>query len=219
MGTNPIADKPAIKKRKSDQTRNVVRAVHNLAMLMIVVALGLQGLTGTLDMSPWLLPDDTHIVVKYGAAALLAVGFLSIVSYFFDFWFDSYRFLRASMAHVFAPMPKMTLIYLAAISALAEEVLFRWTLQPSFGIIITSLAFTALHTMFTNPVSGRGLWAILCSLMLCWLYEQSRCLWLPVTTHVLLNISNCFTLRRVWKLVYSFDSEKIGQSITDDKGH
>ena len=56
------------------------------------------------------------------------------------------------------------IITLALAAGICEEVLFRGALQPRFGILLTSLLFTSVHTQYGLSLDTLGVFVISCGL-------------------------------------------------------
>lgn len=87
--------------------------------------------------------------------------------------------------------------WLAAGSAVGEELLFRATLQPAWGLLPTALVFGLLHLPFERTLLPWTPFAILMGLWLGWLYQATGTLTAPVVTHFLINWLNLLRMRRL----------------------
>lgn len=86
-------------------------------------------------LDPWL---GAACGLGLGASAvLLARGLLVRV--------PRVRSLSLRMARLLGPLDGVTILVLAAVSAVAEELLFRGAAQPTLGVVPTALIFGGLH--------------------------------------------------------------------------
>jgi membrane protease YdiL (CAAX protease family) len=101
----------------------------------------------------------------------------------------------------------ISLVVIALLPALFEEMLFRGSLQPIMisltknafiGILITSIFFSAIHMSYYGFLPRLAL-----GLMIGYVYYFSKNLWLPVATHFLYNafgVSQMYSLSRAGML-------------------
>jgi hypothetical protein len=105
------------------------------------------------------------------------------------------RALHADLRPVVRDADGVTLAMLALASGVAEELLFRGMLSQLVGIVLSSIAFGALH-----QVRGRArwpylAWATLMGLAFAVLFRATGSLLGPVVAHVAVNASNLRLLR------------------------
>lgn len=140
---------------------------------------------------PWAWSDPSRL----SAAAAIAIGLLAaavfavmafILLRVLPDW-QPVRAMRRLYRDVMMPLfGRCTWVEVAAISVLAgigEEVLFRGAAQPELGLIVTSLAFGALH------IGGRatwalGFWAAFLGALLGWLAIATGGLLAPIVAHM-----------------------------------
>lgn len=88
------------------------------------------------------------------------------------------------------------LVLLALASGVAEELFFRGAVQPSAGLVVTSLAFGLLHVGPRREFLPWTLWAMVMGLVLGGVYELTGALEGPVLAHVLVNAVNLRVIAR-----------------------
>ncbi len=148
--------------------------------------------------------NDTNLIKVFKIAEDLAYGFLFgllvvRLSRFLTVNTEWGQKLSFEIYRVIGPLPKFQYFALALLSAVAEEALFRGTLQPMFGIYITSLLFGLLHI---GPKPFYLLWTVFAIGMgfLCgWLFEFRNGLPAPVALHFTVNYLNLLWLHKVFR--------------------
>lgn len=138
------------------------------------------------------------------AARLVAIGALGaalmlVLSYFFEDWFPSFRQLKSVIMRFLGPVTIPGALYLAAITAVGEELLFRGAVQPFAGLVLTSVLFGLLHMGQDGLVSAWSVWALVAGLLLGWMYEETGSLWPPIVSHFGVNAVSILNLRRSYQ--------------------
>jgi membrane protease YdiL (CAAX protease family) len=87
------------------------------------------------------------------------------------------------------------LLAVAVASAAAEELLFRGVLVPVVGVVLSSLAFGALHQIRGRARWGWMAWATVMGLLFGVLFAATGSLAGPVAAHVIVNAANLRFLR------------------------
>lgn len=139
-----------------------------------------------------LVGDDVLLGLLLGVAA--GVGLLATSIWLAQCWAPARRFERA-FTELIGPLPPATCWFLAATSSLAEETVFRATIQPEFGLVLTSLVFGALHFPFSRRLLLWPLFVAIVGVMLGLLYDYSGTLATPIATHFVINLVNLYRLR------------------------
>lgn len=86
--------------------------------------------------------------------------------------------------------------WVALLSGIGEEALFRGAMQPVLGLFATSLVFGLLHAPLRRELVPWTVFAILAGVVLGALYEATDALLAPVTAHVIVNAVNLRRLTR-----------------------
>lgn len=153
--------------------------------------------------------------LRWGAVGALAALVLLVLSHFFEDWFTSFRELKSVIVQLLGPVSVPVALYLALVSSIGEELLFRGAIQPFAGLWITAILFGVLH-MGPGALSTWSLWAALAGLLLGWIFEATGSLWPPIIAHFIVNTVSILSVRRTWQgmqeHVVASDS-----SITDPK--
>ena len=130
------------------------------------------------------------------AVSGLAAGVLIISSYLFEGWFQSFLDVKRMVTGILGNTNAATAFYLALLSSVGEELLFRGAIQPFAGLLITSILFGLLHMGPDGRLSSWSLWAFLAGLLLGWIYEATGSLWPPVAVHFCMNFFSMLRLQR-----------------------
>lgn len=158
-----------------------------------VLGLGHKNLDVALAVPPTVL--DGGRLALIGA---LGAGLLLVLSYFFEDWFASFRDLKALITRFLGPVSVPGALYLAVITSLGEELLFRGAIQPFAGLVLTSLLFGLLHMGQGGLISAWSVWAFIAGLLLGWMYDETASLWPPLIAHFGVNAVSILTLRRAY---------------------
>jgi membrane protease YdiL (CAAX protease family) len=138
-------------------------------------------------------------VVHLIGIGLLSAGVLICLNYFFEEFLPSYRAFRASVMHTLGRVSWPSAIYLALISAVAEEIMFRGGIQPFAGVIITSVLFGLMHLGPDGRLSSWSVWAMIAGLLLGWTYDCTKSLWPAMIAHFCVNVFGLLRLRMDYK--------------------
>lgn len=161
------------------------------------------------------LPKTQDMQLKFLAMSLLAIGILMALSYLLEQWFASYRMLRQSLLAVLGGVSIPVAVYLAILSAIGEELLFRGAIQPTAGILFTSVLFAAMHLGTGFRISSWTIWAFLAGLLLGAIVESTQNLVPAILIHFAINCVSILWLRRDWQRL-SDDERKILKTISSE---
>jgi len=148
--------------------------------------------------SSFVPPQDPKEIARLAGIGLLAAGVLLIASHLFEDWFRSYRRLRNLIMRLLGGISAPGAIYLAMLSAIGEELLFRGAIQPFAGLFLTSIMFGLLHVGPDGKISAWSFWTMLAGLLLGYMYEQTGSLMAPMLTHFAVNTYSLLRLRRLY---------------------
>lgn len=98
--------------------------------------------------------------------------------------------LEIEFRKVLGHLPPSRIIALALLSGVAEEVMFRGTLQPWLGYVLVSLIFGCLHFVPSMVFLPWTIFAIAAGFVFGGLFEWRASLVAPITAHVLVNSVN-----------------------------
>lgn len=104
--------------------------------------------------------------------------------------FRSGRLLTREFAQMFGPIGSKEIAILALSSGIAEEALFRATLQPWIGWIAASLLFGLLHVNTKKEYLYWTAFALLFGFLIGGLVELRQGLVFPTVAHVTVNYCN-----------------------------
>ncbi len=141
------------------------------------------------------LPQEPMALSQILGLGVLGAAVLLIANYLFEEQFPSYKVFRHILMQMIGSATVPVALYLAFISALGEELLFRAALQPVLGLVGTALLFGLLHLGPQGVVSIWTLWAIISGLMMGWIFDATGNLWPALICHFLVNAVSMLTLR------------------------
>lgn len=131
------------------------------------------------------------------AALGFAVGLaLVIVTWGLARYLRPLQELEEEFRRVLGPLPIQRILALAFLSGVAEEVLFRGTLQPWMGYVATSILFGCLHFVPSAIFLPWTLFALGCGFLFGWIFDLRDSLIAPVVAHVTVNAMNLFLIVR-----------------------
>lgn len=151
--------------------------------------------------SNFALPHAPLEIGRVVAAGFLGAGVLLILSKHFEWWFPSYRAIKGAMVQILGRCNVWQALYLAVISSVGEEILFRGAIQPFVGIGICALLFGLLHIGPSGNLSSWSIWAVAAGWLLGFMYDQTGTLWAPMITHASVNAISILNLRRIYKRI------------------
>lgn len=79
---------------------------------------------------------------------------------------------------------------LAALSSVGEELLFRGAMQPTLGLLATSVLFGLVHWPWKQRLLVWPIFALIMGVVLGLLFEQTGNLLAPIAAHFLINFLN-----------------------------
>ncbi len=145
------------------------------------------------------LPTDWHSGLRMLAVSVLGASVLLIFNYIFEEQFPSFKAFRHVLMQMVGAASIPTSFYLATVSAVGEELLFRAAIQPELGLIGTALLFGLLHLGPQGLISIWTLWAILTGLMFGWIFQSTSSLLPVILCHMLVNAISMLRLRIQYK--------------------
>jgi membrane protease YdiL (CAAX protease family) len=145
------------------------------------------------------IPSDPYEIFRLVAIGVLGASLLLVLSYFFEDWFPSFRELKSVIMRFLGPVTVPMALYLAVVTSVGEELLFRGAIQPFAGLVLTSVLFGLLHMGQDGLVSAWSVWAFIAGLLLGWMYEETHSLWPPIIAHFGVNAISILNLRRSYR--------------------
>ncbi len=136
-----------------------------------------------------------HATTLYIVVA--AVAFLLLFQRLMEDFFASYVTFKRRMALMFGGLGWLGVIWLALVSAVGEEILFRGAIQPFLGLWFTSVLFGLLHLDPEGGVSAWTVWAMVAGVILGAVVEVTGSLWPAIMIHFLVNFVGIRALTRI----------------------
>lgn len=162
--------------------------------------------------SSFVLPTTPKELGKLAAMAFLAAGVLLITSIFFEDMFAGYRRLRTFVTRALGHISAPGAFYLALLSAVGEELLFRGAIQPVAGLVLASTIFALLHIGPDGRLSTWSLWTFIAGLLLGSMYEHTGNLIVPMVTHFVVNFYSLMRIRRLYRRYFDGVSVALSRS-------
>lgn len=125
------------------------------------------------------------------------VVFLLLVQRLLEDIFASYVTFKRRLAAMFGGLGWLGVLWLALISAVGEEILFRGAIQPFLGLWFTSLLFGLLHLDPEGGISAWTLWAVLAGVLLGAVVQVTGSLWPAIMIHFVVNFIGIRSLTRI----------------------
>lgn len=139
---------------------------------------------------PWLglgFPASTLAALGSGLAVAVAVVAGTRVAVRRTRWA---RVMHVEFRELLGPLSASEIAVFALTSGIAEEMLFRGAMQPSLGIVWSSLLFGAVHVGPMRRFWVWTLWATAMGFVFGALYAATGELLAPVVAHVVINYEN-----------------------------
>ncbi|MBX3221150.1 MAG: CPBP family intramembrane metalloprotease [Labilithrix sp.] len=162
---------------------------------MLTLGVALARDTSPLDTEAWLeLPDwSRHVVSVAGGVGLAALTVRATRS-FVKRWGWA-RMLHADLRPAVNGAGDATLLVLGIASGVAEELFFRGLLAPALGLVVSSLAFGALHQLRGRTGWIWAGWAAVMGLLFGALFFLTGSLLGSIVAHASINVMNLRFLR------------------------
>ena len=141
------------------------------------------------------IPADPLAASKLFGLGLMGALVLLIANFLFESQFPSYHAFRKVLMQMVGQATVPMALYLAIISAIGEELLFRAGIQPGLGLVATALIFGLLHIGPQGLLSIWMLWAVMSGLLMGWMFAATGSLWPSLICHFLVNGLSMLRLR------------------------
>ncbi|MDY0002206.1 MAG: CPBP family intramembrane glutamic endopeptidase [Polyangia bacterium] len=171
-------------------------------MTIAAVALGLLFGGRSIWMHPGHVHEARHLVTHtaLGAAAGLAFGLLMVaLSRLFTARFDFGKRLHMEFHEVLGSLRTRDAFWMALLSAVGEEALFRGVLQPAVGLWLTAAIFGLVHFPTRRGLLPWPLLAFGMGLAFGLIFEWGGDLGGPIVAHFVINFLN---LRHIGRVSY-----------------
>lgn len=144
---------------------------------------------------------------------------LLIANYLFEEQFPSYKSFRLVMMQLVGSASVPVALYLAFISSIGEELLFRAAVQPAVGLLGTALLFGLLHLGPQGIISMWTIWAVISGLILGWLFESTGNLWPCLICHFIVNAVSILRLRFQYQNFMEASAKQPGKKAYSGTAH
>jgi membrane protease YdiL (CAAX protease family) len=155
-----------------------------------------ESLPGNLDP----LVVGTGVLHGFGAGCILVV-----LTWLTGARVRALRLLKEEFRSTLGDISSLQILGLALLSGVAEELLFRGTLQPWLGLSWSAVIFGLLHVVPNVVYLPWTIFALITGFIFGWLYENCDTLAAPITAHITVNWLNLWLIVR-GRRVFSRDS-------------
>ena len=192
MGSTQKKDKDSI----STDPQTLITVSSVVYALMAVVGMVIIAFSSASENSSlFQLPASSQEQLRLGVFTLLGSAVLIVLGLYFELHFKSFKATKKELGKIFSQCTIPTGLYLAAISSIGEEILFRGAILPFTGIFGSAIIFGLLHFGPSMRLTSWTLWAILAGILLGWMFDTSGTLWVPILCHFLVNSFSIMRLR------------------------
>lgn len=149
-----------------------------------------------IEMASWLdvlPPWSRHILSILGGIGL-AIGTIRVTRIFVGKWGWA-KMLHSDLRPVVRDAGDGTILVLGIASGVAEELFFRGLLTPLLGLVLSSVAFGAVHQLRGRAGLVWSAWAAVMGLLFGGLFVATGSLLGPIVAHAAINVLNLRFLR------------------------
>ncbi|MBX3200107.1 MAG: CPBP family intramembrane metalloprotease [Labilithrix sp.] len=165
------------------------------ALSLVTLGVALARDTSPVATEAWLeLPDWSRHLLSVAGGAVLAAATVRATRSFVKRWGWA-RMLHADLRPAVRGAGDATLVVLGVASGVAEELFFRGLIAPALGLVLSSLAFGALHQLRGRVGWIWAAWAAVMGLLFGALFFATGSLLGPMLAHVSINVMNLRFLR------------------------
>jgi membrane protease YdiL (CAAX protease family) len=160
-------------------------------VVMAVIGVGLVAMQG----SSWVLivfGDGQHLLRDTAAGAIAGLAVVGLTR--LSLRLEAVRALNDTLREMLGSPGTGAIAVLAVSSAIGEELLFRGALQPTLGLVLTSVIFAALHGGLNPRFRLWALFALGAGLLLGGLTLWTGNLLAAILCHLTVNYFNLHTL-------------------------
>jgi membrane protease YdiL (CAAX protease family) len=149
-----------------------------------------------IESEAWLelLPSWSRHILSVVAGIALAVGTIRATRVLVRRW-TSAKLLHSDLRPVVRDAGDGTLLVLGVASGVAEELFFRGLLTPLIGLVLSSIAFGALHQLRGRAGVVWTIWAAIMGFLFGGLFLATGSLLGPIIAHAGINVINLRFLR------------------------
>lgn len=193
MSVNDTAHRPPVTRRRILLLTSGVYATLTLAGFGWAAFRGRPWLFG--HPHPWLALEAPWDLVASLAAGVALAALTLVATRVMVARSRFGRELHLAFREILGGLDGMAVLALALASGIGEEVFFRGALQPSLGLLPTSLLFGLLHIGPDRRFLMWTPWALVMGLLLGVIYEATGSLLGCVVAHVAINYENLQFIR------------------------
>lgn len=149
-----------------------------------------------IETTSWLdvLPLWSRHILSVVAGTVLAMSTIQATRLMVRHW-TSAKLLHSDLRPVVHDAADGTLLVLGVASGVAEELFFRGLLAPLLGLVLSSLAFGALHQLRGRAGIVWTIWAGIMGFLFGGLFLATGSLLGPIVAHAAINVVNLRFLR------------------------
>ena len=144
-----------------------------------------------------LLGPVTYDYMAAAGIVIASVLFLLLCQKLMEDFFPSYAGFKRRLAPLFGGVGLLGAFWLALISAIAEEILFRGAIQPFLGLWFTSFIFGLLHLDPEGGISAWTAWAVVAGILLGAVVQVTGSLWPAMAIHFIVNFIGILSLTKI----------------------
>ena len=153
------------------------------------------------DSNIWVHPRweglvDFHQVLSGVLLGISTAVFIVVFSHLASIYFEWARKLEQLFGDILGPLKIHEIILVAILSGVGEEAFFRGAMQPSLGLIPTSLIFGALHIGPEKAFIPWTISATVIGVVLGYYFEATGSLAAPIVAHTLVNCVNLYLIQK-----------------------
>lgn len=135
----------------------------------------------------WLDYFDANVneilLIGFGSAFIVIVFDIILMSVFPNESFDDGGINK----RIFKKQPILFIIGFTLLVAICEELLFRGTIQTTFGYVFASLLFALVHIRYLKK-TVLFLSIVLVSFFIGWIFERTENLLITITAHFIIDL-------------------------------
>lgn len=160
-----------------------------LLLIGLFLAIFWQGSLSTREFGWPRVAEDVALGVGVGLALVAVTWFLSRV-------LTPLQELEREFRRVLGNVTTRRILALAVLSGIAEELVFRGTLQPWIGYVATSIIFGCVHFVPSPVFLPWTLFALGAGFLFGWLFDVRGSLVAPTLAHITVNALNLLLIVR-----------------------
>ena len=177
---------------KTFSTIALMNAIPPNTLLRMALLFYMPMLTGVFILKPpGVLQVEDRMALSAWLAVALVIG-MAVVG--FSRWVGRHTRwgsrLRREFRSLLGPLDARHILWLAVISSVGEEILFRGVLQPRIGLWWSAALFGIMHFPYKTRMLPWTLFAGVLGVVLAWLTELSGSLWPAILLHFFINHYN-----------------------------